>query len=79
VSSMEEQIKAMREKIEAAAAAITDSKEMYQLRKQYLDNKAGHLPCRPCSIYGNKECRLSEKYKCLNDIDIRTIVDKACR
>ena len=37
------------------------------------------LPCRPCSIYGNKECRLSEKYKCLNDIDIRTIVDKVCR
>ena len=33
------------------------------------------LPCRPCSIYGNKECRLSEKYKCLNDIDIQTIVD----
>ena len=33
------------------------------------------LPCRPCSIYGNKECRLAEKYKCLNDIDIQTIVD----
>lgn len=40
---MDEQIKAMRAKIEAAAAAITDSKEMYQLRKQYLDNKAGHI------------------------------------
>ncbi len=40
---MEKQIKAMREKIEAAAAAITDSKEMYQLRKQYLDNKAGQI------------------------------------
>ena len=40
---MEEQIKAMRAKIEAAAAAITDSKEMYQLRKQYLDNKAGQI------------------------------------
>ncbi len=40
---MEEQIKAMRQKIEAAAAAITDSKEMYQLRKQYLDNKAGQI------------------------------------
>ena len=40
---MEEQIKAMREKIEQAAAAIQDSKEMYQLRKQYLDNKAGQI------------------------------------
>lgn len=40
---MDEQIKAMRAKIEAAAAAITDSKEMYQLRKQYLDNKAGQI------------------------------------
>ena len=40
---MEEQIKAMRQKIEAAAAAITDSKETYQLRKQYLDNKAGQI------------------------------------
>lgn len=40
---MEEQIKAMRQEIEAAAAAITDSKEMYQLRKQYLDNKSGQI------------------------------------
>ncbi|MBR5723512.1 MAG: phenylalanine--tRNA ligase subunit alpha, partial [Oscillospiraceae bacterium] len=40
---MEEQIKAMRAEIEAAAAAITDSKEMYQLRKQYLDNKTGQI------------------------------------
>ena len=38
---MDEQIRAMREQIEAAAAAITDSREMYLLRKQYLDNKAG--------------------------------------
>ena len=34
------------------------------------------LPCRPCSIYGNKECRLKEKYKCLNDIDIHKVVEK---
>ena len=40
---MENQIKAMREKIEQAAAAIQDSKEMYQLRKQYLDNKTGQI------------------------------------
>ena len=40
---MEEQIRAMREEIESAAAAITDSKEMYQLRKQYLDNKSGKI------------------------------------
>ena len=38
---MDEQIRAMREQIEAAAAAITDSREMYLLRKQYLDNKTG--------------------------------------
>ena len=37
------------------------------------------LPCRPCSIYGNKPCRLAEKYKCLNDIDIHAIVDKICQ
>ena len=40
---MEKQIKAMREKIEQAAAAIQNSKEMYQLRKQYLDNKSGQI------------------------------------
>ncbi len=40
---MDEQIKAMRQEIEAAAADITDSKEMYQLRKQYLDNKSGRI------------------------------------
>ncbi len=40
---MENKIKAMREKIEQAAAAIQDSKEMYQLRKQYLDNKSGQI------------------------------------
>lgn len=34
------------------------------------------LPCRPCSIYGNKECRIKEKYKCLNDIDIQKVVEK---
>ena len=34
------------------------------------------LPCRPCSIYGNKECRLEDKYKCLNDIDIQKVVEK---
>ena len=34
------------------------------------------LPCRPCSIYGNKECRLQTKYKCLYDIDVQAIVDK---
>ena len=34
------------------------------------------LPCRPCSIYGNKECRIKEKYKCLNDIDIQKIAHK---
>ena len=38
---MDEQIKAMQAEIEAAAASITDSKEMYLLRKQYLDNKTG--------------------------------------
>ena len=34
------------------------------------------LPCRPCSIYGNKECRIKEKYKCLNDIKVEYIVTK---
>ncbi|MBQ3656212.1 MAG: glycosyltransferase family 9 protein [Bacteroidales bacterium] len=34
------------------------------------------LPCRPCSVYGNKECRLAEKYKCLMDIQAEQIVEK---
>ena len=34
------------------------------------------LPCRPCSVYGNKECRLKEKYKCLRDIQAEQIVEK---
>ena len=40
---MDEQIKAMQAEIEAAAASINDSKEMYLLRKQYLDNKSGKI------------------------------------
>ncbi len=40
---MDEQIKAMQAEIEAAAASISDSKEMYLLRKQYLDNKTGKI------------------------------------
>ncbi|MCQ2417434.1 MAG: phenylalanine--tRNA ligase subunit alpha [Oscillospiraceae bacterium] len=40
---MEELIREMRQKIEAAAASVTDSKEMYQIRKQYLDNKSGKI------------------------------------
>ena len=40
---MEEQIKAIRQKIEEAAAAVSDSAEMYRLRKQYLDNKTGQI------------------------------------
>lgn len=40
---MEEQIKAIRAKIEEAAKAVSDSKELYQLRKQYLDNKTGQI------------------------------------
>ncbi len=33
----------MQQEIEEAAASITDSKEMYLLRKQYLDNKTGRI------------------------------------
>ncbi len=33
----------MQQEIESAAASITDSKEMYLLRKQYLDNKTGKI------------------------------------
>ncbi|MBE6847734.1 MAG: phenylalanine--tRNA ligase subunit alpha [Oscillospiraceae bacterium] len=33
----------MQQEIEEAAASITDSKEMYLLRKQYLDNKTGKI------------------------------------
>ena len=34
------------------------------------------LPCRPCSVYGNKECRLSEQYKCLTAITPESIVTR---
>lgn len=34
------------------------------------------LPCRPCSIYGNKKCRQSDEYKCLTMIQSDAIVDK---
>lgn len=33
------------------------------------------LPCRPCSIYGNKPC-LRKDYACLNNITPQQIVDK---
>jgi len=31
------------------------------------------LPCRPCSVFGNKPCRHGD-YHCLADIDPATIV-----
>ena len=40
---MDEQMRSMQQEIEQAAASITDSKEMYLLRKQYLDNKTGKI------------------------------------
>ena len=40
---MNEKIKEMRASIMAAASGINDSKEMYQLRKQYLDAKTGMI------------------------------------
>lgn len=33
------------------------------------------MPCRPCSIYGNKPCKLGN-YPCLNDIKPEEIVRK---
>lgn len=33
------------------------------------------MPCRPCSIFGNKECKRHD-YACLNDIKPETIVSK---
>ena len=44
--------------------------------QQSMDNAIQlDLPCRPCSIYGNKPC-LRGDYACLNDIDPKTIVEK---
>ncbi len=34
------------------------------------------LPCRPCSVYGNKECRLCTPYKCLTAITPPSIVSR---
>ncbi|MBR2887786.1 MAG: glycosyl transferase family 1, partial [Bacteroidales bacterium] len=34
------------------------------------------LPCRPCSVYGNKPCHIAEQYKCLNSITAEGIVEK---
>ncbi len=36
-----------------------------------------NLPCRPCSIYGNKPCRFGD-YRCLN-IDPQTIIERVGR
>lgn len=33
------------------------------------------LPCRPCSIYGNKTCRYGD-WHCLNDITNNTVIEK---
>ncbi len=34
------------------------------------------LPCRPCSVFGNKPCRLGD-YRCMHNISPETIVCKA--
>lgn len=36
------------------------------------------LPCRPCSIYGNKECRYGD-YRCITQITPQAIADKVER
>ncbi len=36
------------------------------------------LPCRPCSIYGNKECAIGD-FPCLNNITPQQIFDKVVR
>lgn len=36
------------------------------------------LPCRPCSVYGNRECKFGD-YRCLRSITPRTIVQKVNR
>ena len=33
------------------------------------------LPCRPCSVYGNKKCRYGD-YHCMTDIDTNEIIKK---
>lgn len=33
------------------------------------------MPCRPCSVYGNKQC-IYKDYRCLSNIAPQTIVDK---
>lgn len=35
------------------------------------------IPCRPCSVYGNKPCAYSD-YRCMQQIDPEVIVDKIC-
>ena len=35
------------------------------------------LPCRPCSVYGNKRC-LFKDYRCLQQIAPQTIFDRVC-
>ena len=36
------------------------------------------MDCRPCSIFGNKECKWGD-YRCLTSIDPQTIIDKVER
>ena len=34
------------------------------------------MPCRPCSVFGNKPCRLASTPRCMDAIDPQVIVDK---
>lgn len=46
---------------------------------QNKENAVGiELPCRPCSIYGQKACRFGD-YHCLSDIAPGAIITKVCR
>lgn len=46
---------------------------------QSMDNAVQlELPCRPCSIYGNRPCRLGDT-RCMNDIAPETIVERMAK
>ena len=45
----------------------------WQQKNEYAVQKK--LECRPCSVYGNKECKRGD-YACLNTINTEDIIEK---
>jgi ADP-heptose:LPS heptosyltransferase len=50
---------------------------LYGNEKNIVEISRKDLPCRPCSVFGNKPCKLTqEPYACFNRITTVQIMDK---